>query len=257
MTELLEKSALITGAANGIGRETALLFAEYGVAELWLLDRDPEALELVASEAAESGARVRTFTADLLDRDGVRAELREALRDGEKLDVLVNNAGIADENTPDDEATWLRVLDVNLNGTFAVTASCLPHLANGGRIVNVSSVLGKGGTVRNTAYSASKHAILGYTKSLALDLAPRGITVNAVLPGWVDTPMLRRELERQAHEIGLEPERMLRNARKSVPLRRLVKPREAAALIAFLASGEASGITAQGITVDGGYTRGM
>ncbi|GHF69046.1 3-hydroxyacyl-CoA dehydrogenase [Streptomyces mashuensis] len=255
--ELSGRTAVVTGAAQGIGREVAHLLAGSGAAHLVLLDRDTDRLEAVAQEVRGLGTQVTPLAVDLLDRDRVRTALRAVLRPLRTLDILVNNAGVADENAPDDESTWLRVLDVNLHGTFAVTATCLEFLVDNGRIVNVSSILGKAGKMRNTAYCASKHGLIGYTKGLALDLASRGITVNAVLPGWIDTPMLRREIAAQAAEIGADPARMLRQARKSVPLRRLVEAREAAELIAFLVSDRAAAITAQSLTVDGGYTRGM
>ncbi|GAA2327056.1 SDR family oxidoreductase [Streptomyces caniferus] len=255
--ELTGRTAVVTGAAQGIGREVALLLAASGAARLILLDRDAALLDTVVKEVHDLGADVVPVPVDLRDRALVRTRLRTALRAAGRLDILVNNAGVADENGPDDETTWLRVLDINLHGTFAVTAACLEHLVDKGRIVNVSSILGKAGKMRNTAYCASKHGLIGYTKGLALDLAARGITVNAVLPGWIDTPMLRRELAAQADEIGADPVRMLRQARKSIPLRRLVEAREAAELIGFLVSDRAAAITAQSLTVDGGYTRGM
>jgi NAD(P)-dependent dehydrogenase (short-subunit alcohol dehydrogenase family) len=255
--ELAGKAAVVTGAAQGIGREVALVLAESGAARLILLDRDAEGLRTVVKEVRELGAAAVAVAADLRERETVRTRLRAELRAAGRLDILVNNAGVADENGPEDESTWLRVLDINLNGTFAVTATCLEYLADQGRIVNVSSILGKAGKMRNTAYCASKHGLIGYTKGLALDLAARGITVNAVLPGWIDTPMLRRELAAQADEIGADPARMLRQARKGIPLRRLVEAREAADLVGFLVSGRAAAITAQSLTVDGGFTRGM
>ncbi|MGG7572162.1 SDR family NAD(P)-dependent oxidoreductase [Streptomyces sirii] len=255
--ELAGKAAVVTGAAQGIGREVALVLAESGAARLILLDRDAEGLATVVKEVRALGAAAVAVAADLRERTTLRTRLRAELRAAGRLDILVNNAGVADENGPDDETTWLRVLDINLHGTFAVTATCLEYLADHGRIVNVSSILGKAGKMRNTAYCASKHGLIGYTKGLALDLAARGITVNAVLPGWVDTPMLRRELAAQADEIGADPVRMLRQARKGVPLRRLVEAREAAELVGFLVSGRAAAITAQSLTVDGGFTRGM
>ncbi|WP_438486592.1 SDR family NAD(P)-dependent oxidoreductase [Streptomyces sp. S186] len=255
--ELAGRTAVVTGAAQGIGREVALLLAESGAARLVLLDRDAAQLDTVAKEVRDLGAQATALAADLRDRAAVRGALRTALRAAGPLHILVNNAGVADENGPDDEETWLRVLEINLHGTFAVTAACLEHLVDKGRIVNVSSILGKAGKMRNTAYCASKHGLIGYTKGLALDLAARGITVNAVLPGWIDTPMLRREIAASAEEIGADPARMLRQARKSIPLRRLVEAREAAELIGFLVSDRAAAITAQSLTVDGGYTRGM
>jgi 3-hydroxybutyrate dehydrogenase len=169
------------------------------------------------------------------------------------VDCLVNNAGIADENEPEQADIWERVIRINLHGTYYVTCTLLPYLANGGRIINIASILGRAGRRRNTAYSASKHGVLGFTKSLALDLAARRITVNAVLPAWVDTPMLRGELDRQAALLGVDTATLQRNARRNVPIRRLVTAEETAALVVYLASDAAAAITAQGITIDGGF----
>jgi len=252
------KTAIITGVAQGIGKETALLLAERGIARLILLDRDKEGLDEVARELSERGITVSCCTVDLSSREELRRQLGESIqRMGGGIDILVNNAGVANENEPDDEATWDKVIGINLNGTFTVTAVCLPALMIGGRIVNVSSILGRAGNIRNTAYCASKHGLLGYTKALAMDLAIRKITVNAILPGWIDTPMLQRELAAQAEKIGADLNQILRHARKKIPLRRFIGAREAAELIGFLVSDQAAGMTAQSFTIDGGYTCGM
>jgi 3-hydroxybutyrate dehydrogenase len=248
------KVALITGAARGIGAETARRFASCGCA-LVLLDRDAAALDDLATELA--GAAVTCWTVDLADAAELSRQLQQALQAHTRIDVLINNAGIADENDPDDVQTWQRVLQVNLHSVFSVTAACLPRMPNGGRIINVASILGRAGKIRNTAYCAAKHGVLGYSKALALDLASRRITVNAVLPGWIDTPMLQQALAAQAQQLGADPQSVLRNARKAIPLRRFVEAGEAAALIGFLASDEAAAITAQCLTIDGGYTCGM
>lgn len=123
--ELAGRTAVVTGAAQGIGREVALLLAESGAARLLLLDRDAAQLETVAKEVQGLGAQVTPLAVDLRERATVRGALRNALRAAGPLHILVNNAGVADENGPDDEETWLRVLDINLHGTFAVTATCL------------------------------------------------------------------------------------------------------------------------------------
>ncbi|MOA12404.1 D-beta-hydroxybutyrate dehydrogenase [compost metagenome] len=171
--------------------------------------------------------------------------------------MLVNSAGICDENEPEDLDTWHRVIAVNLSGTFYVTALCLPLIPRHGRIVNMASILGRAGKVRNTAYCASKHGIVGMTKALALDLAAQQITVNAILPAWVDTPMLRHELAVQAGMAGLTPEQIQRNAKRKLPLRRFIQSEEVAALVRYLASPEAAGVTAQSLVVDGGAGLGM
>ena len=187
----------------------------------------------------------------------LQAALKPAFAQIGHVDILVNSAGIADENDPEQEDIWHRVLNVNLHGTYYATLEALTVMPDGGRIINVSSILGRAGNIRNTAYCTSKHAMLGFTKSLALDVACRKITVNAVLPAWVDTPMLRRGIALQAEKVGTAPEQMLRNARKKIPLHQLIKSAEVASLIAFLASAEAANITAQSFTIDGGFTCGV
>lgn len=248
------KIALITGAARGIGAETAKLFASGGAA-LLLLDRDTAGLAELTAEL--SAVRAASYTVDLADAATLTPRLQQILAHESRIDIVINNAGIADENEPEDILTWQRVLQVNLHSVFSVTAACLPRLPNGGRIINVASILGRAGKARNTGYCAAKHGVLGYTKALALDLATRRITVNAVLPGWIDTPMLQEALSKQAQQLGADLQMMARNARKSIPLRRFVEAQEAAALIGFLASESAAAITAQCLTIDGGYTCGM
>jgi 3-hydroxybutyrate dehydrogenase len=251
--QLSGKTILITGAGRGIGAAIAEGAAAEGARTLILADLATAQLADTAAACRAAGADCRLAALDVSDRAAVRATLGGLCGELGGIDGLVNNAGVSDENEPDDDATWDRVIGINLHGTYNVTLAVLPHLADGGRVVNIASILGRAGKVRNTAYSASKHGILGFTKSLALDLAPRKITVNAILPGWVDTPMLRGELARQASLIGVEANHLLRNARRGIPLRRLVETGEAAALVGFLLSDAAAAITAQSITIDGGF----
>lgn len=251
--QLSGKRILITGAAQGIGAAIARTAAAQGAKTLILADLAADRLADTAEACRAAGADCRLSAVDVSDRTAAKEILGGLCREFGGIDGLVNNAGVSDENEPDDAATWDRVIGINLNGTYNVTLAVLPYLADGGRVVNIASILGRAGKVRNTAYSASKHGVLGFTKSLALDLALRKITVNAVLPGWVDTPMLRHELARQASLIGVEAAHLLRNARRGIPLRRLVETGEAAALVAFLLSDAAAAITAQGITIDGGF----
>jgi 3-hydroxybutyrate dehydrogenase len=248
--------ALITGAALGIGAAVARRLADDGWA-LLLLDRNGDALGALADECRSRGASTTPLCAELGPGEHWLPPLKAALGTFGHLDLLVNNAGVADENEPDDVAAWQRVLAINLDAPFRLSAVCLQYLRDGGRIVNIASVLARAGKIRNTAYCASKHGLLGYTKALALDLAPRGITVNAVLPGWVDTPMLQRELGAQAAAVGTPVAQVLRNARRQIPLKRFVQAEEVANLVHYLASPVAAGITAQGLVVDGGYTCGM
>lgn len=254
-----QKTAIVTGAAAGIGAATAKLLCERNIAAIILLDIATDVLQQFASELKQlhSHTQIYTCVANIADNNVLREALQPLLTRLERVDILVNSAGVADENEPDEMHIWHKVLGVNLHGTYHVTIASLAHMPDGGRIINVSSILGRAGNVRNTAYCTSKHALLGFTKSLALDVAPRKITVNAVLPAWVDTPMLRNEIALNAEKIGADPEQMLRNAKKKIPLKRLTKSEDVANLIAFLASNEASSITAQSFTIDGGFTCGV
>lgn len=258
MSTLPGKIALVTGAAGGIGRATAELFAEHGVKALVLLDTDSDGLHTTAHalHMQRPALPVHVALADISRTDELARTLRPLLQAAGRVDVLVNSAGIAGENEPEDADLWHRIIDVNVNGTYHATLEALAVMPDGGRIVNVASILGRYGRMRNTAYCASKHAVLGFTKALALDLALRRITVNAVLPGSVDTPMFHRELALEAQRAGLPPEQLLRSTRKKVPLRRLVAAREVAQLITFLASDRAAAITAQSYVIDGGTLMG-
>lgn len=251
-----QRHILITGAAKGIGRAVAESFAEEADNRLMLLDLDYAALSLWLEEARPV-AEVHAYPADIADLPGLRELFHLLAEQHGHLDVLVNSAGICDENEPDDIDNWHKVIAVNLNGSFYVTALCQPLLTDGGRIINMASILGRGGKLRNTAYCASKHGLVGMTKALALDLAPRRITVNAVLPAWVDTPMLQQELAMQAGMAGLSLEQIQRNAKKKLPLRRFIEGGEVAALVRYLASPEAAGLTAQSLVLDGGVGLGM
>jgi NAD(P)-dependent dehydrogenase (short-subunit alcohol dehydrogenase family) len=253
------KTALITGASQGIGAATAVLLRERGISSLILLDINADALSTLSHELSQGDTppEIVQCVADISDRKALRASLQPAIDRFGKIDVLVNNAGVSDENEPEEDDIWHRVININLHGTYYVTLEALQAMPEGGRIINVSSVLGRAGYVRNTAYCSSKHALLGFTKGLALDVALRKITVNAVLPGWIDTPMLRRGLQVQAEKSGIEFQQLIRKARKKVPIRRLVESSEVASVICFLASSEAAAITAQSYVIDGGFLCGM
>lgn len=249
------RTVLITGAAKGIGQAVAQAFNAPGQ-HLILLDLDLAGLrDWVADHPWQAG--VETHGCDVADLGALQALFKQLSARLGEVDVLVNSAGICTENEPEDLDNWHRVIAVNLHGTFQVTSLCLPLMADGGRIINMASILGRAGKVRNTAYCASKHGIIGMTKALALDLAPRRITVNAILPAWIDTPMLRSELATQAQIAGISERDILRNAKKKLPLRRFIEADEVAGMVLYLASPQAGGVTAQSLLIDGGAGLGM
>ncbi|AMQ85552.1 SDR family NAD(P)-dependent oxidoreductase [Pseudomonas glycinae] len=254
----MSRTILITGAAKGIGRAVAEDFAANGDNHLILLDLDlPQLQGWVDEQQERINARVETHAANIADLPAMEAFFKQLGSRIKQVDVLVNSAGICNENEPEDLHNWHKVISVNLNGTFYVTSLCLALMPDRGRIINMSSILGRAGKVRNTAYCASKHGIVGMTKALALDLASRQITVNAILPAWIDTPMLQGELATQAAIAGLTQEQIVRNAKKKLPMRRFIQSEEVAAMVRYLASPEAGGVTAQSLVIDGGVGLGM
>ncbi|AWA37739.1 MULTISPECIES: SDR family NAD(P)-dependent oxidoreductase [Pseudomonas] len=254
----MSRTILITGAAKGIGRAVAEDFAANGDNHLILLDLDlPQLQGWVDEQQERINARVETHAANIADLPAMEAFFKQLGTRIKQVDVLVNSAGICNENEPEDLHNWHKVISVNLNGTFYVTSLCLALMPDRGRIINMSSILGRAGKVRNTAYCASKHGIVGMTKALALDLASRQITVNAILPAWIDTPMLQGELATQAAIAGLTQEQIVRNAKKKLPMRRFIQSEEVAAMVRYLASPEAGGVTAQSLVIDGGVGLGM
>lgn len=230
-----KKTALVTGGSRGIGRAVveALRGAGYRVC----------ASGTTAESARASGADV-SRACDVSSDVDVRALVEAARAMTGSIDVVVNNAGIAGDDTDVDDAQWFRIVDVNLHGTYRVTQASLPFVPDGGRVVNVSSILGLTGVADQLAYCAAKHGVVGFTRALALRLAPRRITVNAVCPGWVETDMARG----RAGELSTTTEAL----GQGVPLGRMVAPREVAALVRFLVSEDAAMITGQALPIDGG-----
>lgn len=164
-----------------------------------------------------------------------------------RIDVVINNAGLAGTNSldaSDDDAFWNQIIDVNLNGTYYISKYALPQMNDGGRIINVASVLALKGVPDQTAYCAAKHGVLGFTRSLAHALAPRRITVNVICPGWTRTDMAHGRMA----ELGMTEASL----KGSVPLGRFIEPVEIAQMAAYLASDAASGVTGQSFTIDGG-----
>jgi NAD(P)-dependent dehydrogenase (short-subunit alcohol dehydrogenase family) len=174
-----------------------------------------------------------------------------------KIDILVNNAGISGVTPVDDPATaaWLDIIQTNVIGTFYVTRAAVPHIPTGGRIIVVSSVLGKFGVPGYSAYCTAKTGLIGFTRSLALELAPRKITVNAICPGWTDTEMARAGMRDIAASQGITVEQFKKEAMARVPLGEMVEVGEVANLVNFLASETGNKITGQAISICGGSTQ--
>lgn len=251
---LAGKAALITGGGKGIGRAIAARLAAAG-ARVAVVGREEDALRAAAEGIGDAA---RAYACDVRDRAAVDETVDHAAADLGGLDFLVNNAGVSGLTPitdPDDE-TWRAVVETNLHGAWYATRAAFRHLRGreGARILFVSSVLGKFGVPAYTAYCASKHALIGMTRALAIELAPHGIAVNAVCPGWVETEMARGSIERQARAQGLSPEEFRRRAVEAVPQRRMLDPEEVAGLVLYLCLPESKGITGQAISIDGGQT---
>jgi len=253
--------ALVTGAASGIGKATALRLVAEG-ASVALIDRQGEQAERAADEIRAAGGSAKAYACDVGNSAQVAQAAASAERDLGPIDVVANVAGIGDtaglegiEAIPDDR--WNAVIAVNLSGPFFVCRALLPGMASRGRgaIVNVSSLAGRSkSAMGGFAYSSSKAGLLGLTRHLAFEYGPKGVRVNAICPGGVDTPMLRAA---GASRAASPEEAAARNARTAayqffMPIKRLSTPEEQAAAIAFLASEDASYINGVALDVNGG-----
>ncbi len=255
--KLANKIALITGGGRGIGRAVAFAFAREG-AQVAVVARTAAEVARVAQEINDE-CRVETLhaTCDVAnDADVARVGQLVTERFGRACDILVNNAGIA-ESAPlvkTDDEMWHRHLAINLTGTFYCTRAALPAMiARGwGRIINVASIAGKTGAPYIAAYAASKHGVLGLTRAVALEVATKGVTVNAICPGYVDTDMTTRALAQIEAKTGRSAADALAQITRMSPQQRLVTPEEVAAVALLLASDDGRGITGQAINVDGG-----
>ncbi|MCB9876370.1 MAG: SDR family oxidoreductase [Planctomycetes bacterium] len=253
MSALAGKRCLVTGGGSGIGSGIARGLAAAGAA-VAVLGRRRAPLETTVAAIRAAGQVATAVVGDVTDEAGVRAAITAAAGELGGLDVLVNNAGVGGPNAcalPGPER-WSEIVRANLDGVFFATRAALPHLADGGRVINISSVLGRFGVPGYTAYCASKHGVIGLTKALALELSPRRITVNAICPGWVDTDMATQGLTLMADGLGVTVDEARRQAMAAVPIGRILQPEEIGAHVVWLASDAAAGMTGQAISHCGG-----
>lgn len=248
------RTIIITGGGTGIGFAMAQRFARSGD-RVAICSRHRATVDRAR---AQIGGDVIADTCDVRDRSQIEAFATTVVNRAGPIHVLVNNAGVGGRNPIEQQMDgfFRETMDTNVRGTFQFTQCVLAHMpADGmGRIINISSVLGKFGVAASSAYCASKHAVIGLTRALALELAPRRITVNAICPGWVDTEMARESMEQLSRLMGVSPEQFRKRALDHVPIRRFVEAEEVAATAFFLASAEAAAITGQAINVCGGQT---
>jgi NAD(P)-dependent dehydrogenase (short-subunit alcohol dehydrogenase family) len=247
------KVALVTGASRGIGEAISRRFAREG-ARVALAARDEKACRWIAEDIEGSGGKAMTAKTDVTDARSIAETVSAVVSEWGRIDVLVNNAGVFGPTplTDRDDSRWDTILATNLTAVFRVTREALPHLPDGARIINLSSVVGRFGVAGLGAYSATKHGVIGLTRSFALELAPRGITVNAMCPGWVETDMGRSGWRGVGERHGGDEKEGRRLAAEMAPLKRIIDPDEVAGLAAYLASDDARSITGQAIVLDGG-----
>jgi len=238
------KIVFVTGAARGIGKAIALRFAQEG-ARVFLVDLMET--EGIAAEMQNNGYQARSISLDITDPDAVKDAVDRLVKREGSIDILVNNAGIIARGTIKDldYETWLKVIDVNLNGSFNCCKAVVPHMIRQrkGRILNIASIAGKMGDITAApAYGASKGGVITLTRSLARELAIYGITVNAIAPHAIETDMSAEWSEEKRQEVI-----------QSIPLKRMGTALEVAEAVLFLASEKASFITGETLNINGGY----
>lgn len=244
MFSLKNKVALITGASQGIGRNTALALAEAG-ARVAAAARNEEKLSAVVEEITNAGGTALSVNMDVADLEQVKVGFKRVIEKFGRLDILVNNAaitrdGLAVRMKPDD---WEAVLRTNLTGAHFCIQQALPIMmkARGGRIINITSVVAQSGNAGQANYVAAKAGLIGLTKAIAIEIASRNITVNAVAPGFIETPMT-----------DALPDKVKEEMKTRIPLGRMGSAGDVAAAIVFLASDEAAYITGHVLNVNGG-----
>jgi 3-oxoacyl-[acyl-carrier protein] reductase len=244
--DLAPRTALVTGGSRGIGRATAELVARAGARVAINYARDEASANGVVREIRAAGGEAMALAGDVSQVEEARQLVRDVVAAWGRLDIIVLNAGIWEEDVTGrgDVAVWDRTYAINLRGAFLVTDAAAPHLEkHGGSIVFLSSTAGQRGEARHSAYAASKGALISYTKSLAAELGPRGIRVNAVAPGWVDTDMSAPVLDNPVARAEIE---------RSIPIGRVASAADIAGPILFLVSDLARHLQGEVVNVNGG-----
>ncbi|WP_438491569.1 3-oxoacyl-ACP reductase FabG [Streptomyces asiaticus] len=257
MTENTARVALVTGATSGIGLAAARTLAQQGH-RVYICARDENAVAATVKTLRYENLDVDGSPADVRSKEDIEAVVRAAVARFGPIDVLVNNAGRSGGGVTADIADdlWDDVVATNLTSVFRMTREVLNaggmRQKKRGRIINVASTAGKQGVVLGAPYSASKHGVVGFTKALGNELAPTGITVNAVCPGYVETPMAQQVRQGYAAAYGTSEDAILEKFQAKIPLGRYSTPEEVAGLVGYLASDPAASITAQALNVCGG-----
>jgi NAD(P)-dependent dehydrogenase (short-subunit alcohol dehydrogenase family) len=255
MTWVQDKVVLVTGASGGIGQALAAEFARTG-AIVVVSSRNEDQLQALAQRLRSDGGQALPLTCDVVEKEQVEALCAIITERVGTVQILINNAGIARAASffEMEDRFWDDVLRVNLTGTYNCCKAFLPGMIHRGwgRIINVASTMAKVAYSHVSAYTTSKHGVLGLTRALALETAKLGVTVNAICPGYVDTESTHENALRMADRTGKKLDEILRLFAASSPQKRLIAPEEVAGLALMLASEKAGGITGQAINVDGG-----
>jgi NAD(P)-dependent dehydrogenase (short-subunit alcohol dehydrogenase family) len=245
--------AFVTGGSRGIGEAIGRRFADEG-ARVAFAARDELACQRIVEDVSRTGGQAVALGCDVTLAISVSNAIASVVAKWGHIDVLVNNAGLGGPTPLDDpdDARWNAILATNLTAVFRVTREAAPFLPQGARIINVSSVLGRFGVGGYAAYCATKHGIIGLTRALALELAPRKITVNAICPGWVETEMARNSFRSIGKKSSGGEQEGRNAAAKMAPLGRVLDADEIAGMAVYVASEEAKSLTGQAIVLDGG-----
>ena len=249
------KIAIVTGAGSGLGEAISILFAKNG-AKVMLADMDVDGAERVLKQIEKNGGKGRVVKTDVSKPDAAKALVDATMKEFGKLDIAVNNAGIGGPTAPVGEYPidgWDRIIAINLSGVFYGMRHQIPAMltSGGGAIVNMASIAGKVGLANASGYAAAKHGVIGLTETAAVEYGPRGIRVNSVGPGFINTPLISKRSVIEAGGTSAADETQALGALH--PMNRLGEPGEVAELVLFLASDRSSFITGAYYNVDGGY----